>query len=80
MTVDEQDVVDLGKAVSRLYENKDFQKVIEELYIDEQALTIGRSFEGSEDQLDTLKAVSHLRSWLDQRIEDAKILKLEKKG
>ncbi len=78
--MDEQNTIDLGKAIQRLYENKDFCKVIQELYIDEQAMRLGKSFEGSMEQLDTLKAVSHLSTWLEQSVENAKILKLNNKG
>lgn len=74
MTLEEQKIVDLGRAIERLREEKDFQMVIEEAYINDQALSIGRDFYATEDQLDTLKAVSALRSWLQTNVEDGKII------
>ncbi len=80
MTQDEQDVIDLGKSVERLYANKDFQETILGVYIDSQAISLGKSFEGSMDQLDTLKSITHLSTFLISSLDNAKIVQLNNKG
>ncbi len=80
MTTDEVDVMKLGKAVERLYENEDFQKVILGDYIDRQALVLGKSFDGSESLVDALKAITHLSMYLDQKVQDAIIVVNNNKG
>ena len=80
MTNDEVDVMKLGKAVERLYENEDFKTVILGDYIDRQALVLGKSFDGSESQLDAFKAITHLSRYLIQSVEDGKIVVNNNKG
>ncbi len=80
MTSEEVDVMKLGKAVERLYENEDFKTVILGDYIDRQALVLGKSFERSESQLDTLMAISELCRYLDQKVQDAIIVVNNNKG
>ena len=73
-TVAEDVVVDKGKAVERLYASQDFQEVILKDFIESTAIDVGSSFEGSESDIEALKAVSYLKRWLEQRVEDAKMI------
>ena len=74
MYQDEVDVIELGKAVERLMLNVDFQKVILEEFIDKQGLDIAKSFNGSEEQVDTLKSITLLSNYLHTKIDDGKIV------
>ena len=80
MTQDEVDVLEMSRAVDRLHKSEDFQKVILEGFIYSQALSTGTSFEGSMDDVDTLKAVSLLNRWLQDKIEQGKIILNQGKG
>jgi hypothetical protein len=76
--MNELEVMELGRKVERLLQNKDFIDVISVSYIEGKAMAIGTSFDGSIDQLDTLKAVSHLNSYLTECVEQAKIIKKDR--
>ncbi len=74
MTEEEQEQVDFSRKVTRLADNKDFQDVILESYINGQALTLGTDFDGLDDEVDTLKAISHLKRWLRTSADNGKII------
>ena len=74
MTVEDQEVLDFSKAVKRLMDNKDFQKVILDDFIDRQVLALGKDFDGLESELDALKAVTFLNRYLHTKLEDGKII------
>ncbi len=76
----EVDVIDTGKATQRLIDNKDFQKVILDGFMDDMALEIGKSFYGSSEQIDTLKSITLLSNYLTQKIDDAKNIINSNKG
>ncbi len=80
MTVDQVDIVDTAKAVKRLYDNKDFQKVILEGYIESQVISLGTNFDGLDEELDMLKAITHLKRYLDAKVSDAIIVVDNNKG
>ena len=48
-----------------LFEDDRFKRVILTHYIDMQALSIGRNYTGSEDEVNTLKAIAHLKKHLE---------------
>jgi hypothetical protein len=61
----------LSNDIKDLMENETFKRVIMDLYINDTALVIGSSFTGSESDMEALKAVTHLRSFLYRNmIED----------
>lgn len=74
MTDEEQHIVDVGKAVERLRLNKDFQLAVEREYIESQVLALGKDFDATQDEQDTLKAITHLCRFLTRCEEDAKII------
>ncbi len=55
---------ELQLAAKTLMENSNFKKVILKGYIEEKALNTGTSFTNSNEDVDTLKAVSHLMTYL----------------
>jgi len=70
-TQDEIDVIELGKSVERLRANDDFKRVIEQEFMDKQALSIGKEFYGSEEQMDKLKSITILNAHLDYLVSSA---------
>ncbi len=74
MTVDEQEIVDEAKLVKKLMDDKVFQKVILEGYMEGQAISLGTNFDGLEEELDTLKAITNLKRYLDSRVENGIIV------
>jgi len=74
MTTAEEKVLDKAKKVERLYNNKDFQDVILEDYINTQVLALGLNFDATESDLDSLKAITHLSRYLETIKSDGKIV------
>ena len=79
MTDDELEVIGLGKAVERLRANEDFKRVIEHSFIQEQALSIGKSFNGLQEQVDTLKGITLLDRYLQSLVDSAIIIQTNNK-
>ena len=73
-TEDQVDILELGRATQRLYDNKDFCRVILEGFIDKQGLGIAKNFDGSESDVDTLKSITLLNDYLTSKVEDSKIV------
>ena len=69
--------VDFARTVEELMNDVRFKEVIVEGYIESTAEKIGSNFDGSEDQIDTLKAITHLKQWLESAIDEGYKLKEE---
>jgi len=74
----ETEVMELGRRIERLMEHPDFREAIIESYINSTALAIGSGFYDDEGQRLELMAVSHLKRWLEERIDEAKIIQMER--
>jgi hypothetical protein len=75
--VEVEKALKLGAAVERLYRHKDFEDAILEAFIKEQRLDITKGFEGSEYEVEMLKAIATFESWLENTIQYAKTLQGE---
>ena len=67
------EIIDLGKAAERLFSHKDF-KTIWDAYTLGMVLEATERFEGSSEQVETLKSIAHFKMWFLQLMDDAKIL------
>ncbi len=73
-TPEQQAVIDLGKATKRLMETSDYQKVIQEGFIQSKLNALGMDFDGSEADVDALKAIVSLQTYLQSNLTQAEIL------
>jgi len=64
LSQDEQDYKELQLLAVELHKSRAFQKVIVDLYLKKTALSIGSTFTGSSDDIDALKAVTHLNNFM----------------
>ena len=69
---DERKVIETGRKVKELMELPLFREVIIEGYMDP---SIALQFYGEKEQIDHLKAITHLNDWLKQQIDSAIIIK-----
>ncbi len=72
-TQDEIDEIRLGKAVERLRTNPDFIRVIEQEFLINRLLVVGKTFTGSNEEIDIIKSVASLDQFLNGLIETAKM-------
>ena len=72
------------KHIERLKENNLFQEVILSQFIEKQRLALTKGFKGDMDDVEALKAIAFFESWLDDNVEQAKIIRendiINKKG
>ena len=64
LTPDEIEYKELQQLATELLKNNAFQKVIVDLYVKKTAIGIGSTFTGSADDIDALKAVTHLNNFM----------------
>ena len=74
MNVEEQALVDIAKATKRLMETDDYKLIIEHHYISAQLLALGKDFDATMDEIDTLKAITHLQRYLTANVNNGKII------
>ncbi len=74
-TVDESEAIELAKAMKELLDNKNFQKVIIDGYINKVALDIGTSFTGDKSDIEVLSAITHLTNHINSVLTDGDIAK-----
>jgi len=55
---------DFEKKIKLLLQDRLFQEVIINGYINDTAVTVGSNFSGTDDEISTLKAISHLKTFL----------------
>ncbi len=79
-TTEEQNVIDLGKATKRLMDSKDYQKVIREGFIQSKLNALGMDFDGSEADVDALKAIASLQTYLQSNLTQSEIMIQSNKG
>ena len=72
-TQDELNEIALGKAVERLRTNPDFIRVIEQEFLTNRMLVVGKTFTGSNEEIDIIKSVASLDQFLNGLIETAKM-------
>ena len=72
--MDKTETIELGKTLGRLTERKDFQNAILEGFIVDNRNVLTKNFTGSIDEVEGLKAIAYFESWIEQSMEDAKIL------
>ncbi|RLA62048.1 MAG: hypothetical protein DRQ78_08300 [Epsilonproteobacteria bacterium] len=72
---DKQEAIKLAEDILKLQDLDLYQRVISDAYMRDMGHSIAMSFEASPDDIDALKAISHLNKWLTNKIEEAKILK-----
>ena len=58
----------LSDDIKVLMNNEAFQRVILESYIRDTSIRVGSSFSGSNEDIETLKAISHLKAYLENSI------------
>ncbi len=73
-TQDELNEIALGKAVERLRTNPDFIRVIEQEFLTNRMLAVGKTFSGSSEEIDMIKSISLLNGFLDNTVEQAKMI------
>jgi len=66
--------VERGKAMKKLIATPEFRQLILEDYIEHQAVDTGTAFTGSVDDVDTLKAISHLNQYIQTILADAELV------
>lgn len=71
------EAIALAQAVRDLMNDMRFKQVILENYIEETTRAIGSDFDNTPEQIDALKAVTHLKRWLDQAIDEGYKIKEE---
>ena len=74
---DELSVIEFGEKVEDLLKLKLFKEVITDEYMHKTVLSKGLAFDGDTTGLE---AVTHLVSWLQQKIDDAINIKNSKQG
>ncbi len=72
---EQQMATKLAEDVLKLQASELYQRVISDAYMRDMSHSIAMSFDGSSDDIDALKAISHLNKWLTNKVEEAKILK-----
>ncbi len=72
---EQQMATKLAEDVLKLQASELYQRVISDAYMRDTSHSIAMSFDGSSDDIDALKAISHLKKWLTNKVEEAKILK-----
>ena len=70
MTEAEIEYKALTLAGTELMKNHNFKKVILDGYINYVALETGKSFSGTDSEVDALKAVTHLQNYLNSFTEE----------
>ena len=68
-TIEEAEYGELMNAATELVRSENFIKVITKGYIDYVALETGKTFSGSDSEIDSLKAVTHLQNYLNSLTE-----------
>ena len=58
----------LSDDIGALMKNEAFMRVIFDEYIDNTALVVGSGFDGSDYQVEALKAISHLKLFLTNSV------------
>ena len=58
----------LSDDIKVLMNNEAFQRVILESYIRDTAFRVGSMFSGSDEDIESLKAISHLKRYLENSI------------
>jgi hypothetical protein len=58
----------LSDDIKILMNNESFQRAILEGYIRDTSVSVGSSFSGSESEIESLKAISHLKAYLENSI------------
>ncbi len=69
MTDEEIEYKALTLAATELMKNVNFKTVILDGYIDYVALETGKTFSGTDSEIDSLKAVTHLQNYLNSFTE-----------
>jgi hypothetical protein len=73
--MNEQDVLERGRQLERLYLNKDFSQAIVEGFIAQGRLDLTKGFDGSVDAIEGLKAIAYFEDWINESLEYAKSIK-----
>ncbi len=76
MLPEEATVADKGLKMKKLLANPEFRELILEEYIQNQALDVGTAFDGDEADIDTLKAISSLNSFIQGILGDAERIRV----
>jgi len=66
-------VVGKGQMMKELIADSRFKALIMEDYIQDNALGVGTDFSASEEDMDTLKAISHLNRYMHRVIQDSEL-------
>jgi len=72
---EKQQAIKLAEDILKLQDLDLYKIVIAEAYMRDTSLSVAMSFDGNSDDIDTLKAISHLNIWMNNKVEEAKILK-----
>jgi len=67
----ELEIIDLGDRVEALMKSKHFD-VLKDEYMAKQALYVGLHFDGDTK---ALEAITHLSEWLNQQVEQMKVIR-----
>ncbi len=70
-----KEAIQLAEDILKFQASDLYQRVISDAYMRDMGLSIALNFEASSDDIDGLKAISHLNKWLINKVEEAKILK-----
>jgi len=70
-----QEATKLAEDILKLQASDLYKRVISDAYMRDMSHSIAMNFEASSDDVDALKAISHLNRWLINKVEEAKILK-----
>ncbi len=69
-TMEEAEILEMASDMRQLLDNRLFQKLIVDAYINKSALSVGTSFTGSKSDLELLSAVTHLTNHINTVIDD----------
>jgi hypothetical protein len=70
-----EEIIQLGRNIERLKELPLFQETILEAFIAKQRLALTKGFKGDMDAVEALKAIAFFESWMDNCVEQAKIIR-----
>ena len=73
-----KETIELARDTKELMDTDLFKRVIIEAYMRDMAQSIALSFDGGEEDIDTLKAISHLNTWLTNTVDNGIILQQTK--
>ena len=76
----EVDIIERGKMMKKLMATHEFKVLIMEEYIRDTSIDVGTSFDGSAEDVDTLKAISHLSSFMQSVLVDAEVVNPNTQG